>query len=103
MIEAMACGTPTLAFRCGSVPELLTPNVTGAIIDSMDEAIPAVERILTMDRAAVRRTFETRFTAPRMAADYTAIYESIVNMRTNPASPATLAVGESEAETHLTF
>jgi glycosyltransferase involved in cell wall biosynthesis len=103
MIEAMACGTPTLAFRCGSVPELLTPNVTGAIIDNMKEAIPAVERILTMDRAAVRRMFETRFTAPRMAADYTAIYESIVNTRANPASPATLAVGESEAETHLTF
>lgn len=101
VIEAMACGTPTFAFRCGSMPELLTPDVTGAIVDNMDEAIPAVERILTMDRAAVRRTFETRFTASRMAAEYVAIYESIVNTRTDPVSPATLAVGESEAETHL--
>lgn len=103
MIEAMACGTPTLAFRCGSVPELLTPGVTGAIVNSMDEAIPAVERILTMDRAAIRRAFETRFTAPRMASDYVAIYESIVNTRANPASTASLSVGEPEVETRLTL
>jgi glycosyltransferase involved in cell wall biosynthesis len=103
VIEAMACGTPTLAFRCGSMPELMAPGATGAVVDTMDEAVPALERILKMDRAAVRRTFETRFTAPRMASDYVAIYESIVSTRANPDSTATLAVGESEVETRLTL
>ncbi len=103
VIEAMACGTPTLAFRCGSVPELMTGGTTGAVVDNMDEALPALQRILTMDRAAVRRTFETRFTAPRMANDYVALYESILNTRATQEPAATLAVGESEVETRLTL
>jgi glycosyltransferase involved in cell wall biosynthesis len=103
VIEAMACGTPTLAFRCGSVPELMTGGTTGAVVDKMDEALPALQRILTMDRAAVRRTFETRFTAPRMANDYVALYESILNTRATQEPAATLAVGESEVETRLTL
>jgi glycosyltransferase involved in cell wall biosynthesis len=102
VIEAMACGTPTLAFRCGSVPELLTAGFGGIIVDTMDEAIPALERILTMDRAAVRRTFENRFSAPRMAQDYVTLYESILNTPATPP-PATLPVRESEVERHLTL
>lgn len=101
VIEAMACGTPTLAFRCGSIPELMAPGTTGAVVDTMDEAIPALERILTTDRAAVRRTFETRFTASRMASNYVDLYESILNTRPTPASTASVAVSESEIETRL--
>jgi len=103
VIEAMACGTPTLAFRCGSVPELMTGGTTGAVVENMDGALPALERILTMDRAAVRRTFESRFTAPRMANDYVAIYESILNSRATPDPTESLAVGESEVETRLSL
>jgi glycosyltransferase involved in cell wall biosynthesis len=103
VIEAMACGTPTLAFRCGSVPELMIAGTTGAIVNNMDEAISTVGRILTMDRAAIRRTFETRFTATRMANDYIALYESILDTCTSSASSTTLAVSESEAETRLTL
>lgn len=101
VIEAMACGTPTLAFRCGSIPELMAPGRTGAVVDTMDEAIPALERILTMDRAAVRRTFETRFTASRMANDYVDLYESILNTRADRVSAASVPVRESEFETRL--
>lgn len=103
VIEAMACGTPTLAFRCGSIPELMASGTTGAVVDTMDEAISAVERILKMDRAAIRRTFEARFTASRMANDYVGIYESILSTRANTASTAPLAVAEPEVETRLTL
>jgi len=75
MIEAMACGTPTVAFRQGSVPEIITEGVNGFIIDSIDEAVDAVSRIRTLSRAECRRVFEEKFTASRMAADYLRIYE----------------------------
>ena len=70
MIEAMACGTPVLAFRTGSVPEIIDQNVTGLIVDSVEEAIAATPRVLSLDRSAVRRRFEERFSATRMAQDY---------------------------------
>ena len=70
MIEAMACGTPVLAFRCGSVPEIIDPGVTGLIVDSMDEAIRVMPQVLALDRRAVRQKFEQRFSASRMAKDY---------------------------------
>src|SRR6185437_3004670 len=69
MIEAMACGTPVLAFRCGSVPEIVDENVTGAIVESMEEAIAALPRVIALDRGKVRRRFEQRFSATRMAED----------------------------------
>ena len=72
MIEAMACGTPVLAFRCGSVPEIIDPGVTGAIVESMEEAVQVLPRVLSLDRRRVRRRFEQRFTAGRMAC-FTAI------------------------------
>ena len=56
MIEAMACGTPVLAFRCGSVPEVIEDGVTGKMVDSEDEAIAALPAILSYDRRAVRQT-----------------------------------------------
>ncbi len=74
MIEAMACGTPVLAFRHGSVPEVIDDGVTGRIVGSMDEAIAAVPQVLALDRRKVRQRFEDRFTVERMARDYVGLY-----------------------------
>ena len=72
MIEAMACGTPVLAFRHGSVSEIIDQGVTGAIVDTMDEAVMMLPQVLALDRHAVRRRFEQRFSSARMAKDYVA-------------------------------
>jgi glycosyltransferase involved in cell wall biosynthesis len=84
MIEAMACGTPVLAFRRGSVEEIVEPGITGAIVDSVDEAVHALPRVLALSRRRVRCRFEQRFTATRMAKDYLAVYHSLVE-RAAPA------------------
>lgn len=78
IIEAMACGTPVLAFRCGSVPEVIDDGVSGIIVDNMDEAVDALPRVFALDRRAVRRRFEERFTATRMAKDYLGVYRSLL-------------------------
>jgi glycosyltransferase involved in cell wall biosynthesis len=78
MIEAMACGTPVLAFRQGSVSEIVDQGVTGATVDTMEEAVNMLPRVLALDRHAVRRRFEERFSATRMAADYVALYRSML-------------------------
>jgi glycosyltransferase involved in cell wall biosynthesis len=78
MIEAMACGTPVLAFRCGSVPEIVEDGVTGAIVETVDEAIAALPRVIALDRQKVRRRFEQRFSATRMAKDYVGVYRSLI-------------------------
>ncbi|HET9267208.1 MAG TPA: glycosyltransferase family 4 protein [Vicinamibacterales bacterium] len=78
MIEAMACGTPTIAWPNGSVPEVLENGVTGFIVSSVAEAADAVSRTATLDRRRVRERFEARFTADRMARDYVALYETLV-------------------------
>jgi hypothetical protein len=75
MIEAMACGTPVLAFRHGSVSEIIDQGVTGAIVDTMDEAVMMLPRVMELDRRAVRRRFEQRFSSVRMAKDYVAVYQ----------------------------
>ncbi|TJW23111.1 MAG: glycosyltransferase family 4 protein, partial [Mesorhizobium sp.] len=72
-IEAMACGTPVIAFRRGAVPEVIDDGVSGLIVDTLDGAVDAVRRINGLDRAQVRRTFEERFTVERMCRDYVAI------------------------------
>jgi glycosyltransferase involved in cell wall biosynthesis len=79
MIEAMACGTPVLAFRTGSVPEIIDQGVTGLIVDSVEEAVAAMPRVLSLDRSAVRRRFEERFSATRMAQDYVSVYENLLH------------------------
>jgi len=76
-IEAMACGTPVVAFRQGSVPEVVEPGVTGAIVESEDEAVEAIAQVAALDRARIRRRFEERFSARRMARDYVALYEAL--------------------------
>jgi glycosyltransferase involved in cell wall biosynthesis len=74
MIEAMACGTPVLGFRCGSVPEVIDDRVTGRTVTTLDEAIRALPEVIRLDRRAVRRRFEERFSSRRMANDYLEVY-----------------------------
>jgi glycosyltransferase involved in cell wall biosynthesis len=78
MIEAMACGTPVLAFRHGSVPEVIEDGVTGYVVESVEEAICRIGSLLALDRARVRRRFEQRFTSERMAGDYVQIYRELL-------------------------
>jgi len=75
MIEAMACGTPTIAFAKGSVPEILEDGISGIIVQNMEEAVPAVGRAAAISRHACRKAFERRFTVGRMADEYLAIYQ----------------------------
>jgi glycosyltransferase involved in cell wall biosynthesis len=77
MIEAMACGTPVIAYRSGSVPEVIDEGVTGYIVDNEHEAIEAVGKVAELDRQLIRATFERRFSAARMARDYLLHYEAI--------------------------
>jgi glycosyltransferase involved in cell wall biosynthesis len=78
MIEAMACGTPVVAIRGGSVDEVLDHGVTGFVVDDLESAIDATKCVHTLDRTVCRRTFERRFTVTRMAKDYLALYNQRV-------------------------
>ena len=77
MIESMACGTPVVAYRCGSVPEIIDPGVTGWIVDDEDRAAATLASLDGFDRAACRQRFEERFTAERMARDYVQVYRRV--------------------------
>jgi glycosyltransferase involved in cell wall biosynthesis len=81
MIEAMACGTPVIAYRSGSVPEVIDHGITGFVVDGEDQAIEAVGRIAELDRRRVRAHFEQRFSAARMAREYLAHYEALAAKR----------------------
>jgi glycosyltransferase involved in cell wall biosynthesis len=81
MIEAFACGTPVVAWRRGSVSELVEHGVTGYVVDDLDAAVDAVSRLDRLDRAACRRAFEARFDAARMARDYVDVYQRIASLR----------------------
>jgi len=83
MIEAMACGTPVVAFRCGSVPEVIDDGMTGYTVEP-DGGLEAIDRAVKLDRMNVRRRFEERFTARRMAQDYVGIYERVVEGAPRP-------------------
>ena len=78
MIEAMACGTPVIAFRCGSVPEVMDHGETGFIVDDLDSAVEAVEQVGNLDRRRVREVFEERFSVSRMARDYVSVYRRLI-------------------------
>jgi len=84
LIEAMACGTPVIAFRRGSVPEVVENGVTGFIVGSDAEAVDAVDRVGSLDRSRVRREFERRFTSRRMAQDYVRLYEFLAETEPSP-------------------
>jgi glycosyltransferase involved in cell wall biosynthesis len=109
MIEAMACGTPVIAFRRGSVPEILEEGTSGFIVDTIGAAAAAVARIASLDRANVRAAFERRFTVERMTHDYLKIYRELTGVVTLPRRshradhkpkppPKARAVGEAPAE-----
>ena len=96
MIEAMACGTPVIAFRRGSVPEIVDEGVSGFVVDTIDEAVTAARRAARLDRAPVRAEFERRFTAERMAHDYLDIYRKLCFARTGSTRPRMLNEGRHE-------
>jgi glycosyltransferase involved in cell wall biosynthesis len=77
MIESMACGAPVLAFRHGSVPEIIEEGVTGMIVSTVEEAVAVLPQLLALDRRVVRRRFEERFSSVRMAKAYLDIYRSM--------------------------
>ena len=78
MIEAMACGTPVIAFRNGSVPEVIDDGITGFIVENEAQAVAAIRRLHNLDRARIRRVFEERFTARRMADNYLNVYRRLI-------------------------
>ena len=78
MIEAMACGTPVIAYNHGSVPEIIEHGVTGFIVSNEHDAAAALRHAHTLDRRAIRAAFERRFSARRMAMDYLDVYESLL-------------------------
>jgi glycosyltransferase involved in cell wall biosynthesis len=77
MIEAMACGTPVIGFRCGSVPEIIDDGLTGRVVASVGEAIRVLPEVIRLDRRLVRRRFEARFSASRMADEYLGVYRAM--------------------------
>jgi glycosyltransferase involved in cell wall biosynthesis len=77
LIEAMACGTPVIAWRCGSVAEIVDHGKTGFIVDTEDEAVRAVLKLDQLDRRTVRRVFEERFTSDVMARNYLRLYRRL--------------------------
>ncbi len=87
IIEAMSCGTPVIAFNRGSVPELIDDGVSGFSVSNVEEAVNAVNKINITLRSMVRKMFEEKYTAARMAKDYLKIYESLVHSNHNNASP----------------
>ena len=95
MIEAMACGTPVIAFNRGSVPEMIEDGVTGFIVEDEEGAIGAVDRLVATVAQRIRERFEQRFTARRMAQDYLAVYRELMES----AAPRLRVVSETDART----
>ena len=98
MIEAMSCGTPVIAYRRGSVPEVIEHGLTGLIVENEDEAVTAVRRARMLDRMWVRQRFEERFSIERMVADYCALYSGVTEQSdtaerasAKPATPSARA------------
>jgi glycosyltransferase involved in cell wall biosynthesis len=90
MIEAMACGTPVIAFPFGSVPEVIEDGRTGFIVRDEDAAVKALARLDHLERTQIRRSFERRFSARRMATEYIQLYESLLAERRQRAAPRRL-------------
>jgi glycosyltransferase involved in cell wall biosynthesis len=78
MIEALACGTPVIAWRNGAVPEIIQDGVTGFVVDTIASAVDAVPKVARLDRFACRQTFEQRFDTGRMARNYVEVYERLI-------------------------
>ena len=97
LIEAMANGTPVIAFRRGSVPEIVDDDVTGLIVDNVDEAVAAVPLAKALDRVAIRRRFEERFSVERMARNYLALYNAMLRRGTVDAVLNSAAAAQAAA------
>jgi glycosyltransferase involved in cell wall biosynthesis len=93
LIEALACGTPVLAYRRGSIPEIIEHGTTGFVSENLSEMVAAVERLGEIDRQRCRASFDQRFTADRMARDYVALYERIIEERAAVTTPRIHALG----------
>src|SRR5579875_3773052 len=89
MIEAMACGTPVVAFRRGSIPEIVDHGRTGVVVEDVDQAVQALESILKISRKSCREVFEERFPVSRMTENYVEIYERLLEEQplVTPFSP----------------
>jgi glycosyltransferase involved in cell wall biosynthesis len=81
MIEAMACGTPVIAYRSGAVPEVMEEGHTGFIVEGLEDAVEAVRRVPELSRKRCREIFDQRFTATRMAHDYVQLYERLIKSK----------------------
>jgi glycosyltransferase involved in cell wall biosynthesis len=88
MIEALACGTPVVAYRRGSVPEIIDHGTTGYVVENMEEAVKAVEDVAFLDRTICRQVFEERFSVSRMCSDYLAIYRQLCGSKPELAAGA---------------
>lgn len=88
MVEAIACGTPVIAYRDGAVPEVIEEGHTGFIVEELEEAVEAVRRIPELSRKRCREAFEKRFTATRMAQDYVKVFERLIGGKQNDVSEA---------------
>ena len=97
MIEAMANGTPVIAFGRGSVPEIVEHAVTGFIVGDVDEAVAAVPLAKALDRVAIRRRFEERFSAERMARDYVALYGTVLRHGTMRGALSSASAAQAAA------
>jgi glycosyltransferase involved in cell wall biosynthesis len=95
MIEAMACATPVLAFRCGSVEEVIDRGLTGIVVDNVDQAIVSLRQTISLDRRKVRRQFEERFSARRMANDYVHVYRNLLKASSRVERPAAVMLNAS--------
>lgn len=98
LIEAMACGTPVLAFNRGAVREVVDPGVTGYVVESVGEAICKIGSVLALDRGQVRRRFEERFTVARMTRDYLGIYAAMLERHAAKSRPTPRIVANRAAE-----
>lgn len=87
MIEALACGTPVIAWRRGSVPEVIDDGVTGFVVDSVEQAVQAVGQVAGLSRRVCRQVFEERFDAARMTWDYLQVYRRLVHAGSEPPRP----------------
>jgi len=93
----MANGTPVIAFGRGAVPEIVDHGVTGLIVDSIDDAVAAVPRARALDRLAIRRRFEERFSVERMARDYLALYDVVLHRGNAEAIMSSAATAQMDA------
>jgi len=93
----MACGTPVIAYRRGSIPEVIEDGRTGFIVDDLAGAVAAVAQLDRLDRATIRARFERRFTAARMAKDYVAAYDALMTVLELPPTPPLLGYDLGQA------